>query len=75
MRIFYILPLSILILLVLLPALKQSIIPPKYQKYFWIGVVIAIVLAIFGFDVVVFIAAFYYLIKPTIDANSNQEDD
>ncbi len=74
-RLIYILPLFIIMLVLLLPALKQKVIPRKYQKFFWWGSAGAIGFAIFGLGIVVFIVVFYFLVQPIIDGHSAKGDE
>ncbi len=73
-RLVYILPLFILILIMLIPALKQNLIPRKYQKFFWWGAAGAIGFALFGLVIVVFIVAFYFFVQPVIDGHSTKKE-
>jgi len=70
MRLSYIVPLFILMLIMLLPVLKHNLIPRKYTKFFWWSVAAAAGFALFGFWIVIFIAAFYFLVQPIIDAQN-----
>jgi len=72
MRLSYIVPLFIIMLIMLLPALKHTLIPRKYTKFFWWGTAAAAGFALFGFGIVIFIAAFYFLVRPIMDARNSR---
>jgi hypothetical protein len=72
MRLSYIMPLFILMLVMLLPALKQNLIPKRYAKFFWWGAAATVGFAFFGFGIVIFIIVFYFLVQPIIDARNTQ---
>ncbi|MEA3454991.1 MAG: hypothetical protein U9R26_00640, partial [Campylobacterota bacterium] len=74
MRFVYILPVFVILLLMLLPALKQNLIPEKQKKFFWWGLAAIIGFSLFGFGMVVFIAAFYFFVQPMIDNMSKEKN-
>ena len=67
MRLVYILPIFVIMLLMLLPALNQNFIPRKQKKFFWWGLAALIAFALFGFGMVIFIIVFYFFVQPMID--------
>lgn len=66
-RLSYIVPLFIMMLPLILPVLRQKLIPKKYQKFFWWGIAGIIGAAVFGFGIAIFIVALYFFVQPMID--------
>lgn len=69
-RLLYILPLFVIMLLVLIPSIVKNIIPPSKKKFVWWGIGGVIGFAIFGAGILVFIVAFYFFVQPIIDGRS-----
>ena len=72
-RLVYILPTFVIMLLMLLPALKQNFIPQKQKKFFWWGLAALIGFLLFGFGIVIFIVVFYFFVQPIIDNISKEK--
>ncbi len=66
-RLIYIFPLFVIMSIMLLPTLKQKVIPRKYQKFFWWGIALAIGFIFFDPVIAALIVAFYFFLQPTID--------
>jgi hypothetical protein len=75
MRLSYIVPLFILILMMLLPALKRNLIPQRSVKFFWWGTAAVVGFALFGFGIVIFIVVLYFLVQPIIDARNIRREE
>jgi len=73
MRLSYIVPVFVILLLMLLPTIKRNFIPQKQKKFFWWGLAALIGFLIFGFGIVIFIIVFYFFVQPTIDNISKEK--
>ncbi|MEA3491710.1 MAG: DUF4178 domain-containing protein [Campylobacterota bacterium] len=74
-RLIYILPLFVLMIIMLLPTIKNNLIPQKQKKFFWWGLAGVAAFAIFGIGMVLFIVVFYFLVQPIIDAQRLKGDE
>ena len=68
-RLKYLLPLFIMILIMLLPTIKQRLIPKKQQKFIWWSLGGLVAIAIFGVGVIVFVIVAYFMIQPMLSGD------
>ncbi len=69
-RLLYILPLFVIMLLVLIPSIMKNLIPASKKKFVWWGIGGVIGFAIFGAGILIFIVAFYFFVQPIIDGRT-----
>ena len=73
-RLKYLLPLFIMMIIMLLPTIRQKLIPKKQQKFIWWGLGGLAAVALFGLGAIVFIIVAYAIIQPILSGDSYGKD-
>jgi len=75
MRLSYILPLFIVMLIFLLPSLLKNMLPLSVKKFVWWGLAGVIAVSIWGGAALVFVGVLYFFIRPMIEGKTYRGND
>lgn len=72
MRLSYILPLFIIMLLIVLPSLVKNMLPKSTKKFVWWGIASVIAISIWGGEALIFMIILYVFINPIIEGQRDR---